>query len=114
MVFSQKESARFFRVSWIIEHPDTWVVQLFTGLKDKAGKDIYEGDIMVWHKVPHLCGDYEWEEWELQGKPLRKDVLEVKWYEHRFLPFYGFGNYVPEEGEIIGNIFENGDLLKKI
>lgn len=73
-------------------------IQQFTGLQDENGKDIYEGDILKWPKG--------WMYDEMNGK--------VEWIVNGF----SFANKKVNwclgrkvEGDIIGNIFENPDLL---
>lgn len=72
---------------------DDWIIEQCTGLKDKNGKFIYEGDIIreISKKEP------EWEEY----------ITAVRWKE------CGFNLYDSEDFdfEIIGNIHENGDLV---
>lgn len=63
----------------------------FTGLKDKNGKDRFEGDVIKW-----FYGDYE--------KPCITVVTLFDW------PTNSEGE--PIEVEIIGNRFENPELLK--
>lgn len=77
------------------------ILMQYTGLKDKNGKEIYEGDIVK-------C---------------RPDTLrEVKWVEYDgyircgYTPlcdnFYDCGLYF-DDFEVVGNIYENKELLKK-
>jgi len=72
----------------------------YIGLKDKNGKEIYEGDI-----VKQLT-DGEHKKWA------RK--IKVIWNEEwsGFYPFYTLSGHNREEiYEIIGNIYENPELL---
>jgi len=75
-------------------------VQQYTGMKDKNGKEIYEGDI-----VEGLYKDTDYNHWD----EIKASVV----YSDRFAGFsIGCENWVKQSIEVIGNIFENPELLK--
>ena len=72
-----------------------------TGLKDKNGKEIFEGDILYGY-----AGEDFWEIVEFdteEGKWIRKDI----WYNSKLC--LSENN---EFMEIVGNIYENPELLE--
>jgi hypothetical protein len=73
----------------------------YTGLKDKNGKEIYEGDIIRYGSKWTLAVTYTtaWCAFELQN-PYREDFADLR---HERMKTY----------EVIGNIHENPDLLEE-
>ena len=70
-------------------------IMQYTGLKDKNGKEIYEGDILSWSLSPSL-----------KYKPFLMTWNEL---EARFT------DYSPKEkAAVIGNIYENPELLEEV
>lgn len=78
---------------------ETFRLMQFTGLLDKNGKEIYEGDI--------LLIDNSFKLWKLPDS----GIVEVKWIGAGFYPLCNDLTQV-DKSEIIGNIYENPELLK--
>ena len=72
-------------------------IMQYTGLKDKNGKEIYEGDILHYY----FNTDVEW-----------KTIVE--WQYHIAGFFMSDGDFHEEHREVIGNIYENPDLLEGV
>ena len=72
----------------------------YTGLKDNNGKEIYEGDICKCYDHPENIWSvtasvkYEQGEWKIEGSIIPLPMYGTAWIE------------------VIGNIYENPDLLK--
>jgi len=87
-----------------------YVVQQYTGLKDKNDKEIYEGDIVKWGMStvdPKFFSlrIVEWNENQLIYKVLDPFKMSVDYlYESR--------QPSTRWCEVVGNIFENSDLLE--
>lgn len=81
----------------------------FTGLLDKNGKEIYEGDILAYSQMglqKDVFGDIRFHEGSFviwMGKELKASV-------DTYDPYISIGNCIVYE--VIGNIHENPELLK--
>ena len=115
----------------IDEEEKVWLLQnselmQFTGLKDSKGKEIYEGDIVRFYEQGYDPNEPDEERiepetttvliyWNENGK-----CLAIDWdYEDGKIAPVGWGyvyihNSMFDYHEVIGNIWENPELLKEV
>lgn len=88
----------------VLPYPqEDYVLMQYTGLKDKNGKEIYEGDIV---------------KGSAYGKEIYTGVVEF--YDASFVMridgnkgYYRLNKMTFQELEVVGNIYENPELLKE-
>ena len=75
------------------------IVIEFTGLKDKNGKEIYEGDIVKYEIVMDIF------------KAAEKHKHVIEWIKDPWIG-WNFPSYTQNGLKVIGNIYENPELIK--
>ena len=97
-------------LGWVLVRPESCISMQYTGLKDRHGKEIYEGDIL---SVTPSIGDVVRATVAFEGG--RFYLVSSKDTEYN-LALYQEEGYYPcfnwSDCEVIGNIHENPDLLK--
>lgn len=83
-----------------VEIPDGQLMQ-YTGLKDRHGVEIYEGDLV---QCVYTQG-------EMAGHPLIEEPRVVEWRESWIDPFDPEMGWQQDRVQVIGNIYEHPELL---
>ena len=84
---------------WLHEGQNGIIIEQYTGLKDKNGKGICEGDILRTE-----CGQIQIVKW-IDSALRAEDVPFVSKAESRW--------YLDDTDEVIGNIYENPSLIEE-
>lgn len=83
------------------------VLMQYTGLKDKNGREIYEGDIISGVTKQNLEVVFQ------QGSFGMNVMMRVSFHKDERKPFFTTLNcYESDDLEVIGNVYEDNHLLK--
>lgn len=95
----------FFKATAILNVKHEMEYQQFTGLLDKSGKEIYEGDIVKFTDVPGHGNDTGTVIWSKNHSGYLLDNYSINIHDS----LYDFDSW---NIEVIGNIHENPELLE--
>jgi len=105
--FPAKKILSIFDYFQKIARDDRFIVEQFTGLRDKNGTKIFEGDI-----VKTYCADYT-HQWEDIGKVTSTDsAWGIMSFDERHFLAFNKASALVREYEVIGNIHDNPELLE--
>lgn len=81
-----------------------WIIMQYTGLKDKNGKEIYEGDVILYNDVLYpnkkVTFDYTIKGVGIGWYPFCVAINSLKYLAYS------------DKAEVVGNVYENPELIK--
>ena len=102
-IYSQTVKGSLKITDWLFVTPDT--IGQFTGLYDKNGKEIYEGDILKWKADNRLYAViFNWGMFYASVEVCNQEI-------YGGFPLHSLTD--DEACEIVGNIYDNPELIKK-
>ena len=102
-IYSQTVKGSLKITDWLFVTPDT--IGQFTGLYDKNGKEIYEGDILKWKADNRLYAViFNWGMFYASVEVCNQET-------YGGFPLHSLTD--DEACEIVGNIYDNPELKKK-
>lgn len=90
-------------------HDDNVVIMQYTGLKDKNGVEIYEGDLL---KPFYDDGEIHEVIWHEESSSFRVATYLDNCHGGTFAELFFMDDINEECNEVIGNIYENPELLE--
>ncbi len=87
---------REFQITnYFIDSRNELVIMQFTGLHDRKGEEIYEGDIIQIYNGQHLYVKWDYDQWGLFDGICNEHSIDI------------------HNDEVIGNVYENRELLEE-
>lgn len=112
-VFADGEE--FVFADFISNKDNRFILMQFTGLRDSKNRDIFEGDIVTVNKrdpLHEVCFDAYNAGFSLRRQPYTNSP-DLQAREDGYIYAYYYFHDSDKELEVIGNVYENPELLKE-